>query len=96
MLVDYDRVVLRLKHELQRKRSWGKRELTELITDLEVECTLDGDPPARELQAPETEGPLDEAAPQGPAAPMPERTNPLGAEGASNGKQDKHEEAHIG
>lgn len=38
MYVDYERVVLRLKQEVARKPSHGKRDLLTLIAELEVEC----------------------------------------------------------
>lgn len=42
MVTDYERVVLGLKVKLREasrggKRSWGERELYELLTDLEIE-----------------------------------------------------------
>jgi hypothetical protein len=44
MLVDYERVVLELKRELQGKRSWGQRELMAVVTRLEVECAIEEGP----------------------------------------------------
>jgi hypothetical protein len=40
--VDWERVVTRLKATIVEKRSWGTRELTQVLTELEVECSTDG------------------------------------------------------
>lgn len=39
MHVDYERVVLRVKEEVTKKGSHGRRDLLALIATLEVECS---------------------------------------------------------
>jgi hypothetical protein len=95
MLVDAERVLLRLKQELIKKNSWGQRELSQMLMRLEVECTLDNDPPsAPALSEPEHEGPLRKGAER--QSGMPDGSHPLVAEGATNGREeDATEEAAV-
>lgn len=90
MLVDNERVVLRLKSRLREKRSWGQDELFRVIAELEVESVLDGDVSTpSDLVPPGTDGPLPEDRESRPEG-MPE-SNPLLAEGARHGTEHQHE-----
>jgi hypothetical protein len=85
MLVDHERAWLRLKAEIDKKRSHGQRDLHALLNRLEVECMIDDDPGVIRRR---TEGPL----PPEPArsGDMPTRSTPLAAQGGSNGRREHH------
>ena len=87
MLVDYERAWLRLKREIDSKRSHGSRDLHALLNRLEVECMLDDDPGVHGRR---TEGPLRADPAEARSDGMPARSTPLAARGGSNGRRNHH------
>lgn len=86
--VDHERVLLRLKGELQSKRSWGTGELAQLIMRLEVESELprEASPRAAAPSGPDDAPPEATTATATPPVGMPE-AQPTTDEGVRHGTQ---------